>query len=317
MAEGRGVWPDGPCGAGGGPWSASRSSIALGGGAALGAAVAAHRTDHAYGDYVEDAEVAELVVNPSLRSEDMDEAIRGFDGVESVHVDTLLLASVARHRVRPRSRTAAARGRVAADPGLASTVATSTSTGRPSPRAASRPASERSSSAATTAPELERVQGRPLEVGDTIDIGFFWAGIFDVGVGPERDRSSRSAWSTLRISGFGVLAERGAPRGAVPPPAADRQPGRHRSATTACDDTAELTYDEAFAALAPEDCSAHVRLLLAARRGAAPPACGRSASSSRRRPRQLNADLPSGARRNGHRVLLHLAGASGPRRGGA
>lgn len=42
--------------------------VALGGGAALGAAIAADRTDSAYRKYVERAEVAELVVNPSLSS---------------------------------------------------------------------------------------------------------------------------------------------------------------------------------------------------------------------------------------------------------
>jgi len=67
--------------------------VALGGGASIGAAVAAHRTDHAYGDYIREAEVSELVVNPSITSPEMDEAIRGFDGVDDVHVDTLLLGS--------------------------------------------------------------------------------------------------------------------------------------------------------------------------------------------------------------------------------
>src|SRR5262245_43058170 len=79
--------------AGGGSLAGLAVVVALGGGASIGAAVAAHRTDHAYGDYVRDSEVTELVVNPSVASPEMDEAIRAFDDVADVHVDTLLLGS--------------------------------------------------------------------------------------------------------------------------------------------------------------------------------------------------------------------------------
>ena len=66
--------------------------VALGIGASLGSLVLAHRTDHAYGDYLARAHVNQLVINPSLASQDMDAAIRGFDGVRSVHTNDLFLA---------------------------------------------------------------------------------------------------------------------------------------------------------------------------------------------------------------------------------
>ena len=81
----------------GGRWSLLGLAlvVALGGGASITAAVAAYRTDHAYGEYVRDAAIGDLVLNPSVRTREVDEAIRGFDGVDTVRADTLLFASVA------------------------------------------------------------------------------------------------------------------------------------------------------------------------------------------------------------------------------
>ena len=66
--------------------------LALGIGVSIGSLVLAHRTDHAYGDYVARAHVNQLVINPSLASEDMEAAIRSFEGVRSVHTNDLILA---------------------------------------------------------------------------------------------------------------------------------------------------------------------------------------------------------------------------------
>ena len=87
------------------PWSygALALIIVLGGGAALGAAITAHRTDRAYTDYIARAEVSNLVVNPSLASVAMDKAIRGFDGVRAVHTSALMLASVGATKAAPLS----------------------------------------------------------------------------------------------------------------------------------------------------------------------------------------------------------------------
>ena len=64
--------------------------VALGAGACLGALALADRTDHAYAAHVESAHVNELAVNPSLATTAIDDAIRHFDGVTSVHTDDYL-----------------------------------------------------------------------------------------------------------------------------------------------------------------------------------------------------------------------------------
>src|SRR4051794_28487433 len=68
--------------------------LAVGLGTSLGFLNAAWRTHSAYDDYVERARVADLVINPSVDTTDMDRAIRRFDGVESVHRDALLQAAI-------------------------------------------------------------------------------------------------------------------------------------------------------------------------------------------------------------------------------
>src|SRR5215207_4582566 len=80
----------------GGRWSLLGLAlvVGLGAGASITAAVAAYRTDHAYSSYVRDAAIGDLVVNPSIRTQEMDDAIRAFDGVDEVRVDTLLLGPV-------------------------------------------------------------------------------------------------------------------------------------------------------------------------------------------------------------------------------
>ncbi|MFI5044136.1 MAG: ABC transporter permease [Acidimicrobiales bacterium] len=68
--------------------------LAIGLATSLGFLNAAWRTHRAYDEYVERARVADLVINPSYATTDMDRAIRQFDGVESVHRDALLLTAI-------------------------------------------------------------------------------------------------------------------------------------------------------------------------------------------------------------------------------
>jgi hypothetical protein len=159
--------------------------VALGGGASIGAAVAAHRTDHAYGDYVEDAEVTELVVNPSVASPEMDEAIRGFDGVEDAHVDTLLLGSVKFTDTTTLNEAGAAddeqwlQVRGALDGRYVDVDRPAVSHGRV-------PSGDHEVFVSSDyRPALERIVGHHLEVGDTIEMGFFWSGLFDAGIDPD------------------------------------------------------------------------------------------------------------------------------------
>ena len=67
--------------------------LALGGGATIAATEAAHRTDRAYASYLEQAEVGDLVVNPSLPTDRAAELIASTPGVSSYTSDSMLTAS--------------------------------------------------------------------------------------------------------------------------------------------------------------------------------------------------------------------------------
>jgi hypothetical protein len=239
----------------GGRWSLLGLAlvVTLGGGASIGAAVAAHRTDHAYGDYVEEAEVADLVVNPSLRTQEMDEAIRGFDGVETVRADTLLFASVA--NLAPTTLSEASqedswlqvRGTV---DGRYLDV------DRPAVTEGRLPSGERevfvSSSYRST---LEGIVGHPLEVGDELQVGVFWGAVTDVGLDPDTVVEPLGVES-LRIVGLGVLPNAVLPEELFP-----------REQIVVSQDVTErysclgrltgaTTFEEAVEALIPERCAA-------------------------------------------------------------
>lgn len=66
--------------------------LAAGVGAGLASLEIAQRTDQAYPRYRDDAEVAELVVNPSLTTDQTADLLRSIEGVESVTSDALLTA---------------------------------------------------------------------------------------------------------------------------------------------------------------------------------------------------------------------------------
>ncbi|MBM7785159.1 FtsX-like permease family protein [Tenggerimyces flavus] len=68
--------------------------VALGLGTATAALTASWRTEHAYETYLRDAEVSELVVNPSVITDRIASAIPATPGVVDVTTDTLLAATV-------------------------------------------------------------------------------------------------------------------------------------------------------------------------------------------------------------------------------
>jgi hypothetical protein len=67
-------------------------SLAAGLGAGFTSLEIAERTERAYPRYREDADVAQLVVNPSLTTDETADLLRSIDGVESVTSDALLTA---------------------------------------------------------------------------------------------------------------------------------------------------------------------------------------------------------------------------------
>ncbi|MET0903436.1 MAG: hypothetical protein ABWZ52_09365 [Acidimicrobiales bacterium] len=238
----------------GGRWSLVGLALvtALGGGAAIGGAVAAHRTDHAYGEYIEDAEVAELVVNTSVRTKAMDEAIRGFDGVESVRMNTLLLASVSVTEPTPLAEGADK------DPWLqtlGSVDGRFIDVDRPAVHQGRVPSGTREVFVSEDyREELERIQGRALDVGDEIDVGFFWGGLFDAD--DPNEVIEPLGVEALRISGFGVLADEVLPDELYPRQRLVISPDVTARYYCLPELTSDMSYEEAFAASLPEHCSA-------------------------------------------------------------
>ena len=119
--------------------------------------------------------------------------------------------------------------------------------------------------------ELERILDRPLEVGDHIDIGFFWAGLFDGDVDPDAVIEPLGVES-LRISGFGLLPNEVLPEELFPRQqliVSEDVTARYCCLESLGDAT---TYDEVLRHGDPGGLLGAVRLLLAARCGTAPPA---------------------------------------------
>ena len=296
----------------GGRWSLLGLAlvVALGGGASITAAVAAYRTDHAYGDYVHDAAIGDLVLNPSIRTKEIDEAIRGFDGVETVRADTLLLGSVvATGPIRiadvPEEDTwLQVRGSM--DGRYVDVDRPAVSEGRvPSGEGEVFVSSDYHA-------ELERILDRPLAVGDHIDVGFFWGGLVDGEVDPNTVAEPLGVES-LRISGFGLLPNEVLPEELFPRQqiiVSEDVTARYSCLESLGDAT---TFDEVLRRLLPEDCTRQLRVLLAhaarrrRRRRVDPPPVRRGG-----RPAQPGA--AARAQRAGHRLLLHLPGPLRPRR---
>jgi len=228
--------------------------VALGGGASIGAAVAAHRTDHAYGDYVDDAEVADVVVNPSLRTRAMDEAIRGFDGVESVRVDSLLLGSVS---VTKPTAFADAPDADAWLQTRGSVDGRYIDVDRPAVSSGRVPSGEREVFVSDEyRAELERIEGRGLEVGDTIKVAFIWAAQLDQEDFDPNEVIYPLGVEELRISGFGVLPDEVLPVELYPRQRLILSPdvtARYYCAPPDID--AGMSLEEAYAAFFPEDCA--------------------------------------------------------------
>ena len=182
----------------------------------------------------------------------MDEAIRGFDGVETVRVDTLLFASVA---VTEPTRIAEA---VRRGPWLqvrGSMDGRYVDVDRPAVSEGRVPSGEQEVFVSSDYhAELERILDRPLAVGDQIDVAFFWAGVLDVEVDPEAMIEPLGVES-LRISGFGLLPNEVLPEELFPRQqliVSEDVTARYWCLESLGDAT---TYDEIVRQVIPEDCS--------------------------------------------------------------
>src|SRR5262245_47760216 len=68
--------------------------VAIGLGASLAAFAAAYRTEHAYPDYVREAAVTDLVVNPLLPTDEFAQRLRAIPHIRSMWTQDLLTAGV-------------------------------------------------------------------------------------------------------------------------------------------------------------------------------------------------------------------------------
>jgi hypothetical protein len=178
--------------------------LALGGGAAIGAVIAAYRTDRAYPSYVRNADVVDLVVNPSLATNGMDDAIRHLPSVRQVHTDSLLFATVS------VTRAARVRELLEADPMLqirGSTDGRYVDVDRPA-ITEGRFATGRSEVFVSDdyRADLDRVEGRRLHAGDFIDIAF-WSPLHTNVEPPLSKVVAPLGVEHLRIAGFGHLPD--------------------------------------------------------------------------------------------------------------
>jgi ABC-type lipoprotein release transport system permease subunit len=227
--------------------------VALGGGVAIGALVVAHRTDRAYPDYVRDSNVVELAVNPSNPTRGIDEVMHHLPGVTSVHSDSLLFASA-----NPkRSGRLSEMGREDASVQIRGSI-----NGRF--EAVDRPVvtSGRFASGKREVfigeeyrPDLEKMLGRPVDVGDTIGLAFYWSFLSSDELPPET-MVRPIAVERLRVAGFGRFPDEVLPDELYPRQkmvvSADVA---RRFACRASDPRPDMTQDELVEALYPRDCA--------------------------------------------------------------
>jgi len=227
--------------------------VALGGGVALGAAIAAHRTETAYRDYVVRSKVAELVINPSVSSVAMAEAIQGFDGVEQVHTSSLLAALTGRIDSGVLAELGSTEQWLQV---LGSPDGRFVDVDQPAVASGRLPTGDHELFVSDeTRGHLEESVGHPLAVGDTVDLSFFWSGLFFGEVDYSATVSSIGIES-LRISGFGVLPDEVLPDELWPRQRLMVSGDVARKYNCVADYYAEMTDEQATAAAFPENCSA-------------------------------------------------------------
>ncbi|MCU1427279.1 MAG: hypothetical protein JWL83_1279 [Actinomycetia bacterium] len=182
--------------------------IALGLGVGMAALAAAYRTQHAYPDYVHRANVADLVINPSLLTADVDAVLRSLPYVRHVSSDSLF--SFAIDDGHPRLISDLARS---SDPseGLGSIDGRYVNADRPIVTEGRVP-TDRKEVFVTVGfrPRLERGLGRRVHVGDHIPMSFWSPAETDPAVTPANMLSKRVkpiGREDLRISGFGRLPD--------------------------------------------------------------------------------------------------------------
>ncbi|MCE9620906.1 MAG: ABC transporter permease [Actinomycetia bacterium] len=226
--------------------------VAIGGGVALGAGIAADRTDRAYASYVERSDVADLVINPSLNSQAITAAIESFDGVVDVHTSSLLLANIGHIESGVLGDLASQ------DPllqVLGSIDGRFVDVDRPAVTSGRPPTGDHELFVSNEErPLLEAKVGHPVAVGDTVELSFFWAGLLSDDADYFATVSSLGVES-LRISGFGVLPDEVLPDELYPRQRMIVSADVARKYSCVPDFRADMSDAEAIAAAYPPMCS--------------------------------------------------------------
>jgi hypothetical protein len=182
--------------------------VALGLGAALGAFIAADRTEHAYGEYVDRARVTDVVFNPSLDTKPMADAVRRLPHVRHVATDVLLYAGIDDGKERTIGELARDQqaGEVRGSPDSRFRAVD-----RPIIDEGRAPTGRDEVFVTTEARRaLEARVGHPVHVGDRIPLAVYWAGAdpgINASVVDEPASRYRLGVDQLRVSGFGRLAD--------------------------------------------------------------------------------------------------------------
>lgn len=186
--------------------------IVLGGGATLGALVLAQRTDRVWAEYVDDARVADLVVNPSLSTLGIGRTLVGLPQVLEAHRSSWFLARVVPKELAGfQALTVGAlnEGTAPWAQVLGSPDGRFTASDRPVVTEGRLPSGRREVFVALGYRErLERDLGRPVRVGSTIPVAFFSPPTVDLSLGASPDDViAPIAVEHLRVSGFGRLPD--------------------------------------------------------------------------------------------------------------
>jgi hypothetical protein len=183
--------------------------VALGLGASIAAYEAALRTDGAYPEYLRDADVAELVVNPSLSTERAEELIASTPGVVDYRTDDLLTVSFDDGAPRTQAEVDHGLADVQADPAFAYTQVRMSQDGRYTDQ--DRPVVHEGRMLRSGAREAflsrEAADVLGLSVGDEIPLAF-WATSYEQGLGHAPDEIVEPIGrSSARVVGIGVLPD--------------------------------------------------------------------------------------------------------------
>lgn len=172
--------------------------LAVGLGAGIAALVAAWRTEHAYPDHLQRAEVADVVVNPSLRTDQARAIIESTPGIEELRSDVLLTATV---------DTDAARALTGSDTGLELQIRVS-GDGRYVEQ--DRPVVHEGRMVRDGAEiflSLEIAADLGIDVGDELPLAFTDAGVTEAGFAAADAAVPPAGRASVEVVGIGIFAD--------------------------------------------------------------------------------------------------------------